>query len=70
MSDVLSEELSIEDRVELDKMATYIQRRVERPAESARDSYAEVYGEVVFDDCAGGFECELECKCPWRRGEP
>lgn len=41
---------SPEDEEELAKFRAFMTRLHERPSESAQHAYAEIYGEVVFED--------------------
>lgn len=42
-------DLSIEDRQELAKFRNLLNRRAAHPDEPVEHSYAEIYGEVVYD---------------------
>ena len=43
-------DLSIEDQQELTKFRGFLNRRAQNPDEPVVHSYAEVYGEVVYDE--------------------
>lgn len=42
--------ITVNDRCELRLFEMYLKRRAERPYEDAGIAYAEIYGEVVFED--------------------
>ncbi len=46
--------ISVTDRAELRLFERYLARRAEQPDENVFLAYAEVYGEVVFEDTSSG----------------
>ena len=46
----MTAELTAEDQAELRLFEIYLRRRAEKPDENVVLVYAEVYGEVVFED--------------------
>jgi hypothetical protein len=45
--------ITVNDRCELRLFEMYLKRRAEKPDEDKMQAYAEIYGEVVFEDPEG-----------------